>query len=1814
MKNKTKIFALISFIFIAVLGITLSITHRKSENVINKKDKYVSVEGEFGVWETTSYLTSNSENIEIDGNNITYYKNSAALEDNEVELHFTTSVVENTIDSIGAGTIAYYINTSSLFFYDDTYEFFVLDDENNRVLFNDEEGTLKGYIKFGSDLPFCNFDDVDYDISQCAGDAVYYWYYNNYGLMIMNGKEITNLDSYSVDLKATYALDSNFYLIRDELEIYNAFEYMEYDNPFIDYDPIISKVIEKVDNIDLSDVHTDEETVYTSWQSEWGVEGNSYDYYVIYPLVGTINYPYYWNFDLELDFSVGNVVAYSPNGVMYYRGNGEDFENTGICNRSTNGESDVGCYIVVGYNVGSQELNVTFGMNVAVDTDYESRSLSFSWNHTLQPTGGNVTPEYPSGLNKDIIQRSNTLNAGDGAINRLNNGSSVTFGWVIESTSSSITNNYKAFNLWNLTNEGNDSYTVSISSDKTEIDNNYSNVVSPSVLGNGDYNIVSFYPQDDVEYDYNLENNSYVLNVNNSYSSYGNKEVYVSINNGNYELIGTYVKTSEGIVYTASDSRTTSNNNVTESNPVVLPEGVTKIKVSYTGTRAAVYMGININVSVNGTDNVKSIINNMGDTVVLKDVAAVQVNDEGLEYNRLGSYLTRLEVKSYASSDSVVNDRIDNGKTDSITYEDKFYEQLNYTDDNKDEALSILQERKTGEIDELLPIGAELDGDVTVKTIAGDTCTASSTLENNYDGSGRDLVKISVTSCSEENYYDTGSAIQSGFVVTFNITYGSLANQVNGTTLKKDAMYVADGELGQGYSNPLDAPTSLFSDSNVRNKFANLVSNGNKNLLFVTTETEVESLSISVGTYSKNVRSGSDVNYSTDTSVVESGKYTYKLQYAFTSELEEITNVVFVDKLENDYGSNEHFNGYLDNVDISYLDGLGVDATVYYAIGDVNVDIFDITQWSTTKPDDVTTIKAIAVVCGSYVFKGSDRVSPTVYVDLIAPNSYSENIKAYNKSNIIYKNVGDTDLKSLTSEVTSVTLNKALITVDGTSNYGKGTATNPAIIDGMLSYEISVVNTDPNNGFDNVVVEVQIPDGLTAVSPTSTNGVVTYTINHLDAGATKKFNVYLEVSEPPTGDKVYTATYKLKSLNGLAYNGDEGHIYNKVDLPVIEAHKYAKTSDTNTFTDVAGMIVKKDEEFSYRVSIVNTSGKNATNVTVVDTVPEGLTVVESTLGTGTYEGNTITWNVNVNANSTLNIDYKVKLNSDATLGTAYRSSAHVTLPNPLLTSDLLYDEDTNVISVLYQIASSFKVTNKLEGTLADNNKEFEYEVTFNGSSVNAGNYDVFDTNNESLTALNLDQDGQGSYTFKLKGNQSITFKNLTGGVEYTIKQKKYAGYTTSPVLRGDGDYATITGNTNEEGTKNYEFTNAYSATGSTSLTAKVTYDKGVAVDMFKVSVDGTEYDVDGNGNIDSITKQYNNEVGQYTYIIKQVNTGINKISYDSSEYKAVVNVTDNKDGNLNTQLKYYDSNNNEVDEVVFNNTYLPNGLTISNVNNSEYVDKDKIFTYEITLTNGDGTYEVKDNKGNSLTNIEFVNGTATYTVNLLSNESILISDLPDGVDYVIKQTLVEYYETTSNEESTTTDNAIIVTGTTIEGSKEIKFDNRYETSASFEPNINVQLEGKEIEDKEFTFKLLDVSEGATNGYTVNGNNNVEGLVSFGEINYNRPGTYRYEIVQLDNGSNHIYFDFSKVYLVLELTDNGDGTMEVLSSYEYENGQEFLANKYSEEPIVKEDEQEQGKENPKTADRIRNIIVLMLIAITLFIVERWVRQRRYKMNA
>lgn len=1831
MNGKKKGFIIVGLlvIMLAVLGVYISlVSNHLKENVAINKTKYSTFETIHGNVESRFYFTSTSSNFDIDNDNyqITHYSNDESLADNEIDMHYYSSFNSADLyEPFSAGELLYYLPSTTLYFSDPEYSSFQIDEDNNKILFylDDSFSDEVGYIKLGSEYEYCELDFSSASpIDNCSGNSDFYWYYYSEGLILVNGKEISG--DYTVDLKVTHAYSSSYFMgFENSLEPM----LMLWGDDFFSYDSYSIKVEEKVEEIDLNDVNSNQEIVYNSWQNEWGIEKNNYDYYVKYSIEGFIDNSssYSGLFSINSD----SIVAFSKDDETYKTGDVQDFNDLGYCNFNASGYSSVGCYIIVGYAVDNDPLDVS----MVVDLNVNEFEKSFNWNHTLNPKGSDITPEYPTGINKDFETTNTSITAGLGAINKLNNGSSVNLSWLIEPKTGSITKGNKAFNLWELTSEGTNDYTVSVASISQELDSEYSTVSDPYNLNGSDYSIVSIYPQDDKEFEYVLNSSTYEFTEVSDYSTYTPKQVYIKINDGNYELVGSYVKTNAGIVYTANDSRTTSVSNVTEESPILLPANTTDVKVSYTGKKAGVYIGINLNTKLNGTDEVKNKIASIktmdGDkNPVLKNTAEVTVNDSS-DTKKVGKYLEELEITSSSKTTSTVESKIDDGKTDVIAYTDIFYDELEYSVDTKEDALAIITEQKNGTIYELLPTGAELYGDVSVKTYLNEgSCEVVTTPNVNYQGSGRTLLKIDVGNCPT-NIKDTESSYVTGYKVTFKIKYGSIANQSYGTSLYKDTMYVAKEVLGEGYSNASSAPNSLFSDTSIKTIFDGLVT-GNNNLLFTTNLTTVESLSISVGTYDKAVKNEQETTYLANSTVNESKKYSYKLQYAFTSEIEEITNVVLIDKLEVDNGTNKSFKGYFDSVDTRYLnETLGISTTIYYSVSDSISEIFDITKWTTVKPDDPSTITAIAIDCGSYIFKGNSGAAPLAYINMVAPVGFEENMAAYNKSTINYKRVGDTDVRTLTSEVTKTSLVAASIGIDGTSNYGKGTSSNPALITGDLKYTITVKNND-NVDYENVSFDVTIPEGLQVTNYTQASNKVTIKIDKLNAKESKDYVLELDFVTIPSSDKSYTGSYEITKLNDSDYKVTGGSIYNKISLPSIEIHKYAKTADTTGFSDEASLLVKKDEEFSYRVTVKNTSSVAANNVLVEDEIPEGLEVVESSIGDATYNSSKLTWNVNLAAKETKNLEYKVKLSSSATLGSVYRSSAHVTLNNPLNNSQKLFDEDTNIISILYQIASNVRIENTVSGSLANKNKYFDYNVTFNGNSTNAGAYTVVGSAG-NLNSLNIDAEGSGSYTFRLKNGEYLTFKNLSGDISYTITQTASNGYTTTVNSIATNSYTAIT---SADGTETIRFNNAYSASGKTSLSAKVSYDKEIETGSFKVSINNEELVTDKNGSVTSSEIAYDNVVGQYTYVIKQINTNINKISYDMKEYKAVVNVTDNGDGTLKPTVKYYDSSDKEVSEVVFKNEYLPNGLVIKNVNSSEYVNNELLFNYEITLTDGEGNYEVKDSKGNKLSDIVFEEGTANYTVNLSSNDYILISDLPDGIKYTITQKLVDYYTTTSldefeiNEE----DKLIVVNGTTIEGSKQVVFDNNYATSASYVPDISVVLEGKTLEEAEFEFKLVDVSSGSTNGYISKANNDTKGKVVFDEITFTKPGTYRYEIVQLNNGSSHIVFDFSKVILVVDLTDNGDGTMAVLGTYEYENEQNHLVNKYSKEEVKpqpdpetgdktdektvdkKSEEKKDDKENPNTSDRVVIISLLFITVILLFIVERLVKIRQDKMNA
>ena len=1805
-----------------------------------------------GEWTITNMFNAVGSDVVVADDSLTATASSTGtLESNAIEMTYSVGYVGGSYD----GSISPYDFSVVIPFYvyktsgEYTYQY---NEENNSLDFYNSNGDTVGYINFG-DMLYCPEDDD----GTCSSSATTLF------AQIFGGElNVFNASSYDGSEDVNFSFTFEYSFVGSELTPnieypIESYVYIKMENP-VTLPPIATKVIESSNNvdIDLSEVGIyDEEVVYNQWVSEyWGEPDTipSYDFYVEYYIDGYLNISSNYSYKYVIEETNGTLLAHSSDWTEYSYVGVDEFNESNLCSfNGLNGESYPFCTLVVGYNLGDfSSIDAILNMKLEVTSGSSSKTGLYEWDTLLEEPG---EIEYPIGTNKEFNQTLISDDAGIGAIDIIKNNNAILFDWKVEPTASSMnattSGNVKAFNLWSLTEEGTVPYTLDIETTGGYIDSSYNSVVNPLTLTSDEYIYDSFYLLDDIEYDYELNNSGNAYNlVESDLSTYTGKFVYVKINDGDYELIGSISKTANGTInYVASDDRTTNNTDVSVDNPVVLPSDVTDIKITYVGTKAAVYIGVGYSSMLMSSDNLLDKFTELeASNVVLKNEAKLSVASS-LESTKLtGTYLTSAyESSTSYGTDHVVNDVYTNSdgiKYDSITYTDYVFEQLNYSTD-VESAKEFITEQNNVTVYQLLPTGAILDGDVKAYTYGNLVAvTTNVTSTDNYNGSGRTLLEIDITlPDSVTNIYEGNGYLQTGFKLEYDILYSYASNQNYGTTLYKDMAYYSNGNLTEGVANASLANSSSFSSSSAQNTLATLnPSNEMNNVVFTTETVTIEKITITEGDYLKQTKNNADIFYADDADVMESKKYNYRLQYVFASDYEEIENLVFVDKLESSYSNNQYFKGILDSVDTSYLNSIGVTTKIYYSTNPnvdlENIDLTDTSSWSTTKP--TTDIVAIAISCGSYLFKGSDNVAPMVDITMIAPNEYAESKMAYNESFINYNYLGETNVRKVTSDITTVELLKAPITISATTSVGESTETNPGVVENSFEYIIELSNTGSEE-LENISYELVLPLGLTidttlisevstdtngvfgTYSYDSTNRVLTYNVTKLLGGENKTVTVPVGISYNDLSNVTsFSATVELIKLGNIDYDSEIITLYNKLAVPELTYQKYVDTADTDGYTDEATVIIEKGETYSYKVNVNNTSDINATNIEVVDTVPSGLIVVESSITNGgVYDSanGTITWNFNLNAKNNINLEYNVTVPDDITLGTNYRSSAHITVINPIDNSLKLYDDDTNIVGTLYQIVSNLKVTNELIGNLADKEKEFKYTFEFSGDASYAGTYGVVDASNNNVGTLTLDGTGKGTYTASLKAGESIEFKLLPNGITYSIKQDVEEGYNTSTNI-GDVE---ITGVTAEEKQINYIYTNSYSVSTSVDVSAEVTYDKEIVAGMFTLNItDNNGYtdtkNADEFGIVNFDTLEYVDVEGTYTYTVSQVNTGINKVSYDVNTYSVVVKLTNDGKGNLNSEVKYYNKLNEEVTDIVFNNEYVPNGLIIQNVNTSDYVDTSKEFNYVLEITNGvAGTYVINDKDGKKITDLVIDDtGYAKYEFTLLSDEKIMVLDLPANTEYSITQEMVDYYTVTVSDLSYTvdTDNKLIVhNGITEDASVQVIFNNNYVTSGEFTPSSAVVLLEKELELEEFSFMIKDISEGITNGYVEVISNDLEGNLGFTTIEYTRPGTYVYEITQIKGESNHIYYDLSKCILTVTLIDNGDSTMTVESSlYEYENGKEYFENTYSVEPIVPE--YVAPDKNPNTAEGISKfgiVIIMFIMVVVLFFVEKSIRRKR-----
>lgn len=234
---------------------------------------------------------------------------------------------------------------------------------------------------------------------------------------------------------------------------------------------------------------------------------------------------------------------------------------------------------------------------------------------------------------------------------------------------------------------------------------------------------------------------------------------------------------------------------------------------------------------------------------------------------------------------------------------------------------------------------------------------------------------------------------------------------------------------------------------------------------------------------------------------------------------------------------------------------------------------------------------------------------------------------------------------------------------------------------------------------------------------------------------------------------------------------------------------------------------------------------------------------------------------------------------------------------------------------------------------------------------------------------------------------------------------------------------------------------------------KVTSDAPDAT-VSSITFDSTDTVVTENGlttatDTGSITFNQFPHAGVYEYTLREVAGEDFHYSYDGSTVNLNVYV-ENSDNGLVVKYLTVEEDGKKVDEIQFDNTYIPDNtqLKVSKVVTGNYGDKTKQFEFNITLTNAATADTTEYTATVGETSYTFTSGTE-QTVNLTDGQELVFNDLPVGTTYTITEVGTEGYtpsvSVNGTDQNGSEGQSLTVSETkVVSGGNNVVFTNKYQ--------------------------------------------------------------------------------------------------------------------------------------------------------------------------
>lgn len=380
---------------------------------------------------------------------------------------------------------------------------------------------------------------------------------------------------------------------------------------------------------------------------------------------------------------------------------------------------------------------------------------------------------------------------------------------------------------------------------------------------------------------------------------------------------------------------------------------------------------------------------------------------------------------------------------------------------------------------------------------------------------------------------------------------------------------------------------------------------------------------------------------------------------------------------------------------------------------------------------------------------------------------------------------------------------------------------------------------------------------------------------------------------------------------------------------------------------------------------------------------------------------------------------------------------------------------------------------------------------------------------------------------------------LSAGVKVTSGETEFKNvYATNPVESSVTDQITVT----------------KSLTGRDLTADEFSFELLEIIDKEVKPVETVENAANGKVTFSAI--KYT-EIGQHTYMLREVKGDAGGITYDDATYIIVTTIADNGKGQLVATHELKGAK--DAKNIKFKNVYTTNAAEVSLVGKKNLQVADGLTPADIagkfifTVTGEDGA-PMPANA--SVTNhakgkVDF--GKITFTLDDLNKA---LGEKPEKREHTFTYTVTESGEVAgvTNDAKLSREVSFTVTDDgkgnlsvshKPDGDVAFTFTNTYnvtpvETSVTDQITANKVLIGRDLKEGEFSFELVE-----GNKVVATGINDAEGDITMSAVKYTEAGEHTYTLREVNGGtiSKGITYGDAKYTIETTITDKGDGTLK-----------------------------------------------------------------------